>query len=50
MKVGVFFFVVVALCAACLGAGAGLIVADFVAAVSLVWAWIIYESEDNNNE
>ena len=50
MKDGVFFFVVVALCAACIGAACGLVLADFIAAASLVWAWVIHVSEDNGNE
>lgn len=50
MNDGVFLFVCIALFAACIGAASGLVLADFIAAASLVWAWIIYESEDNSDE
>lgn len=50
MKDGVFFFVVVALCAACIGAASGLVLADFIAAASLVWAWVIHETEAGDDE
>lgn len=50
MKDGVFFFVVVALCAACIGAASGLVLADFIAAASLVWAWVIHVTEEKEDD
>ena len=50
MKDGVFFFVVIALCAACIGAACGLVLADFIAAASLVWAWFIYGMEGEEDD
>lgn len=50
MKDGVFFFVVVALCAACIGAATGLLLADFIAAASILWAWIIHEMEEKEDD
>ena len=50
MKDGIFFFVVVALCAACIGAASGLVLADFIAAASLVWAWVIHAMEGKDND
>lgn len=50
MKDGVFFFVVVALCAACIGAACGLVLADFIAVASLLWAWVIHATEGNDDD
>ena len=50
MTDGVFFFVVIALCAACIGAASGLVLADFIAVASLVWAWVIYVTEGNKDD
>ena len=50
MRDGVFFFVVIALCAACIGAAFGLVLADFIAAASLVWAWVIHATEAGDDE
>lgn len=45
MNDGVFLFVCIALFAACIGAASGLVLADFIAAASIVWAWLVYETE-----
>ena len=50
MKDGVFFFVVVALFAACIGAATGLLLADFIAAASIVWAWVIHVTEEKEDD
>lgn len=50
MNDGVFLFVCIALFAACIGAASGLVLADFIAAASIVWAWVIHVTEDNGNE
>ena len=50
MKDGVFFFVVVALFAACIGAASGLVLADFIAVASLVWAWVIHVMEVDDDD
>lgn len=46
----VLTFVLIALFAACIGAATGLLLADFIAAASLVWAWVIHETEDGDND
>ena len=46
MSNDVLLFVLIALFAACIGAATGLLLADFIAAGSIVWAWVIYGKED----
>lgn len=43
MSSEVLTFVLIALFAACIGAATGLLLADFIAAAAIVWAWVIYE-------
>ena len=50
MNDGVFLFVCIALFAACIGAATGLILADFIAAASIVWAWVIHVTEEKEDD
>lgn len=50
MNDGVFLFVCIALFAACIGAASGLVLADFIAAASLVWAWVIHVTEEKEDD
>ena len=45
MSNDVLLFVLIALFAACIGAATGLLLADFIAAAAIVWAWVIYGKE-----
>lgn len=50
MSDGVFLFVCIALFSACIGAATGLLLADFIAAASIVWAWVIHEQGGGEDE
>ena len=50
MSNDVLLFVLIALFAACIGAATGLLLADFIAAASIVWAWVIHEMEEKEDD
>lgn len=45
MENSVFFFTMIALGAACIGAASGLFAFDAIAAGAILWAWIMHEFE-----
>lgn len=49
-KRGCLFFAGLALMFAVIGSAAGVLIFDLLSILSILWAWVVYEMEDGENE